>query len=114
MLRKRTPSAAIGGFNMIEAFALSYLRTDDQHRAYQLGIVLALWLKAGEITGNIELSRADSRKVQDVYESCMKILRRDTHAASAAFSILEDIAEQQQTFGIAPEFYRQLWINVLT
>ncbi|MDO9414508.1 hypothetical protein [Pararhizobium sp.] len=109
-LRKRVPSSALSSFNNVEEFTLYSLQGSSQQlRPYQLGMVLALWIKAGEITGALNLSRGDSRKVQSVYVSCMKVLKKES---LDAFLILTTLAEQEGTFGIPPEFYRQLSANV--
>jgi hypothetical protein len=109
-LRKRLPPGALAGFNVTEEFALHHLGAElEQHRPYQLGIVLALWIKAGELVGEITLSHRDSRKVQAIYESCMKVLRGDSYTA---FCVLAELAEQDHMFGMSANFYRQLSINV--
>lgn len=78
-LRKRIPSDALNGFNVTEEFALHHLTGERaQHAPYQLGVVLALWIKAGELKNQIALSPGGSRKVQAVYESCMRVLREDS------------------------------------
>ena len=111
LLRKRVPEYALNGFNISEEFALHHLASArPQHKPYQLGIVLALWIKAGEMRNEITLSPRDSRKVQSVYESCMKVLREESYPS---FHILAELADQDHTFGVPAEFYRKLSLNVL-
>ena len=110
-LRKRLPSGALTGFNVTEEFALHHLYSEPAHRRpYQLGVVLALWIKAGERAGEIDLPDRDSRKVQAIYESCMRVLRGES---CTAFSILIELAEQDHMFGVSPDLYRQLSFTVM-
>jgi hypothetical protein len=110
-LRKRVPFAALTGFNEVEVYALQHLSNElPQNKPYQLGIVLALWMKAGELTGKIKLSGRDSRKVQAIYESCVKILRDKSYTA---FWILVALCDEQQMFGMPPDLYIQCSVNVL-
>jgi hypothetical protein len=110
-LRNRLPKELIAEFDTVDEFAYHTIQFEkEQHRPYQLGVVLALWIKAGDLTGDIELSRMDYDKVQAVYESCMKVLREDSYIC---FKILTDLANQGQTFGVSPEIYQQLGHNVL-
>ena len=110
-LRKRVPLDALSGFNVAEEYALYHLSSEpSQNKPYQVGVVLALWIKAGELTGEIAMSRRDSNKVQSIYESCMKVLRQESHIA---FCILAELAEKEQMFEMPADFYRQLSLNVL-
>lgn len=109
-LRKRIPSNLLGGFNSVEEFAIHHLEGSlTQHKPYQLGVVLALWIKAGELSGTVSLSQGDSRKIQAIYVSCMNVLMKE---ALDSFLILTAIAEQGGTFGVPPDFYRELAANV--
>jgi len=109
-LRKRIPPEALNGFNVAEEFALHHLwSASEQHKPYQLGVVLALWIKAGEMAGKLSLPHRDSRKVQSIYESCMRVLRGESYTSAC---ILKDLAEQDHTFGVPPAFYEQTSFNV--
>lgn len=109
-LRKRIPATALSGFNSVEDFALFHLdHSQPQHKPYQLGVVLALWIKAGELNGAIQLGRGDSRKVQAIYVSSMNVLMQES---LDCFHILTAIAEQGGTFGVPADFYRELAANV--
>ena len=110
VLRKRIPGAWLAGFNTAEEFALHQLHGEfEQHQPYQLGVVLALWIKAGEMSGKISLAPRDSRKVQSIYESCMRVLGAKSFES---FCIIANMAEQDFTFGTPSEIYRQLSWNV--
>src|SRR4051794_18888033 len=101
-LRKRIPPEALNGFNVAEEFALHHLwSAPEQHKPYQLGVALALWIKAGEMAQKLHLPDRDSRKVQSIYESCMKVLRGESYAS---FRILMELAAQDHTFGVPAEF----------
>ncbi|MBW8296246.1 hypothetical protein [Sphingopyxis sp.] len=104
------PAAMVGRFNAVEEFALYHLKgSPEQHRRYQLGVILALWIKAGELNGAISLPSGDSRKVQAIYVSCMNVLMKES---LDCFHILAAIAEQGGSFGVPADFYRELAASV--
>ena len=109
-VRKQVPDRFHSQFNTVESFALDTLGSQPNHlRPYQLGIVVALWVKAAEISGELSLPDRSSRRVQDVYASCVKSLRGDSYLA---FKVLVALSEQGGTFSVPREIYEQLAANV--
>lgn len=109
-LQKQLPTRLLSRFMTVREYAEYSLQSEKiQSQPYQLGVVLALWIKSGELDGGIALSRAESRKVQSIYESCMKVLRDDS---LCAFLILASLSKQDATFGVPEEFFLQLAVNV--
>lgn len=109
-LRKLLPNNLLARFNDIEILAMRRIEGQPaEHKPYQLGVVLALWLKAAEAAGEAALPASDSRKVQSIYESCMKILR---DKSLVSFQILTEMAAHNRTFGMPAEIYLQAAFNV--
>lgn len=105
-LRKRVPLDIVSDFNSVEELALNRLQFEpEEQKPYLLGIVLALWLKAGELSGAVRFAPGDSRKIQAVYDSCLRVLKSDSWTA---FGILIELANADCTFGSPPELYEQI------
>ncbi|QEH80846.1 hypothetical protein EIK56_23045 [Sphingomonas sp. C8-2] len=109
-IRKILPEGLHVLLNPVEEFAQDLLRDEaPQHKPYQLGIVLALWVKAAVLTGEFGLPARSNAKVQRIYESSIKVLGRN---ASTAFLVTAHLAEQDGMYGTPAGFYYQLAENM--
>lgn len=72
---------------------------------HHLGIVFALWAKAGIMSGAFDVSAHDAAKIQRVYAACYRALGDD---ALSAFAIAAELAERGEMFDATPGLYRQL------
>lgn len=105
-IRKRIPLQNQPQFNAVEVFAQSHLRLErDRTRPYQLGIVLAVWTKAGIMAGEITVSIKDATKIQAISDSCVKVIGSDSYAA---FRILALVAQEDGTFGVPVEIFERI------
>ena len=110
-IRKLVPDTALSDLSKVEVFARHTLDHQPKELSpYQLGIVLSSWVKAGEISQSISISAKASKKIQSIYESCIRTIGSDS---SVAFSVLEELSEQDGTFGVPSSMYAQLKINSL-
>ena len=110
-IRKQLPDRFHSDLNAVENFARHTLDSEPEHISkYQLGIVLALWVKAAEVSDEFSLSPKISKRIQDIYASCVKTIRGDSFQA---FRVLETLSEQGGTFSVPPELYRRLGMNVV-
>lgn len=110
-LRKMMPDPIKRSFDAVEGFArTSLIYSAPENQSYQIGIVLALWFKAGELQRKIGLSNRDSTKVQSIYESCVRTVGR---ASGQADLVLIELADQNGTFGVPSSLYRELYAKSL-
>ena len=109
-VRKRVPEIGHSALNVVEEYTQQRMYNVAAHqKRYVLGIVLSIWAQWHGRFGTFKLSIKDMRKMQAIYESCLKILGSD---AFDAFMILSDLHQQGHIPDVFPNLFPQLAENV--
>jgi hypothetical protein len=88
---RKTVGHLLPDFDSMEEMAKASVRSESpQHQPYQIGIILILLVKFLDACGEVQLDPTASRRIQDIYASCLSTVKGDSYRA---FSFVIDLLE---------------------